>query len=82
MSRRKHTCGDCAIGHRRINGMHVATQRKGMIPTIPCDAVVAVPVPGHAGAQVQWTVYVDGELLRTKRGVRRVWSKEHSPPSP
>ncbi len=76
-------CGNCEIGFRRVNGIHIGSQRLGMIPDTPCDAIVATKF-NHGddherykgGARRNWGVYVDGELLRTKAGVGRAWTTE------
>ena len=41
-----YVCRLCEIGHRRLGKLHIASQSKGMIPTMPCKAVVA----SHLGA--------------------------------
>jgi hypothetical protein len=71
---RLDVCGNCKVGHRRIAGIHVPTQRKGMIPATPCDRIVAVRI--NSWTIGPWYVYVDGALLRTPRGEPRRYSSE------
>lgn len=76
-------CGDCEAGFRRVDGIHIGSQRLGMIPDTPCDAIVAERY-GHGddsmryqgGPRRQWGVRVDGELLLTKAGVGRAYTTE------
>lgn len=72
------TCGNCDAGFRRVSGIHIGSQRLGMIPDTPCDRVFAV----HGGKSTDdntrpWLAYVDGEPLRKKSGpARRFTSAE------
>jgi hypothetical protein len=66
------TCSLCDRGFRRVNGIHVPSQRLGMIPATPCDRVFAT----HGGNMTDdnkkpWMAYVDGEPLRKKGGDAR-----------
>lgn len=66
------TCGNCTKGFRRIDGIHIASQRKGMIPNTPCDRVFATHgCPTFGTDDRAWLAYVDGEPLRKKRGDAR-----------
>ena len=61
------TCGNCDRGFRRVDGIHIGSQRLGMIPDVPCDLVFAV----HLGNATEdnkrpWIAYVDGEPVRKK----------------
>lgn len=60
-------CGNCDRGFRRVNGVHVASQRLGMIPDTPCKRVGAA-VDEAADFRRRFVAYVDGELLRKKDG--------------
>lgn len=65
------TCALCQLGFRRVDGIHVGSQRLGMIPHTPCDRVFTVH---DAGA---WIAYVDGApLARTGRAARRFTTAE------
>ena len=69
------TCGNCDRGFRRVDGIHIASQRLGMIPDVPCDRVFAV----HGGSMTDdneraWMAYVDGEPIRKKTGDARRFS--------
>lgn len=67
-------CGYCERGFRRVAGIHIASQRLGMIPNTPCERVFAV----HGGDSMTdlnarpWMAYVDGEPICNVRGVIRV----------
>jgi len=67
------TCSLCDQGFRRVDGVHIPSQRLGMIPATPCDRVFAT----HGGSLTDdnerpWMAYVDGAPIRTKSGdVRR-----------
>ena len=81
----KSLCGNCDVGFRRVNGIHIGSQRLGMIPDTPCDAIVATRYGSgndhenyKGGPRRQWGVYVDGELLRSKRGVGRAFTSEEA----
>ena len=65
-------CRLCATGFRRVNGIHIGSQRLGMIPNTPCDRVFAT----HGGSMTEdnnrpWMAYVDGDPIRKKRGDAR-----------
>lgn len=60
-------CGNCARGFRRVQGLHVASQRLGMIPTTPCDRVFAARMPAQISER-PWLGYVDGDVVRKKDG--------------
>ena len=66
------TCGYCDRGFRRVDGIHIGSQRLGMIPDAPCDRVFAA----HGGNMTDdnerpWLAYVDGEPIRKKSGDAR-----------
>lgn len=68
------TCGLCDHGFRRVDGVHVPSQRLGMIPATPCERVFAVcDKSPKAPLARSWLAYVDGEPLRSKKSdeVRR-----------
>jgi len=67
------TCYYCDQGFRRVDGVHVASQRLGMIPTTPCDQVFATLGGGMTEDNTRpWLAYVDGEPIRRWSGdVRR-----------
>lgn len=66
-------CGNCDVGFRRVNGIHIASQRLGMIPDTPCDRVFAIcDKSPEAPLARSWLAYVDGNPLRKQKGeVRR-----------
>ena len=64
------TCIHCERGFRRVDGIHVGSQRLGMIPNVPCDRVFAARGEGADTAR-PWLAYVDGEVLRKKTGEAR-----------
>ena len=66
------TCGNCDVGFRRVDGVHIASQRFGMIPNVPCERVFAT----HGGSMTEdnkrpWLAYVDGAPLRKQSGDAR-----------
>lgn len=63
-------CRLCDTGFRRVNGIHVGSQRLGMIPDIPCDRVFATRGEGADTAR-PWVAHVDGEPLRKQSGYAR-----------
>lgn len=63
-------CGNCDAGFRRVEGVHIASQRLGMIPDIPCDRVFATRGAG-TDTERPWLAYVDGAPLRKKSGEAR-----------
>jgi hypothetical protein len=66
------TCGNCDVGFRRVDGIHIASQRLGMIPDIPCERVFVVcDKSPKAPLARSWLAYVDGEPLRKKSGEAR-----------
>ena len=70
------SCGHCDLGHRRLCGIHIPTQRKGMIPAAPCRRVAAVNT-GAADAR-PWLAVADGVTVRTPRGVPRSYATAHA----
>lgn len=66
------TCRLCDDGFRRVDGVHVPSQRLGMIPTTPCARVFAI----HGGNMTDdnkrpWMAYVDGAPVRKQSGDAR-----------
>ncbi len=66
------TCGYCDRGFRRVGGIHIGSQRLGMIPDSPCDRVFAT----HGGSMTDdnkrpWMAYVDGGSIRKQSGDAR-----------
>lgn len=53
-------CHLCRCGHRRVDGIHVPTQRIGMIKATLCRSIVAVPCKLVLG---RWLAYVDGKPI-------------------
>lgn len=58
-------CAYCDKGFRRIGGVHIGSQRLGMIPNTQCEHVFVT----HLGSATEsnarpWIAYVDGEPLR------------------
>lgn len=77
------TCTLCERGFRRKDGMHLPSQRLGMIPVTACDAVQALKLgePNQTltfkgGPGRQWSAWVDGKILRDARGVGRGFATE------
>jgi hypothetical protein len=65
-------CPYCDQGFRRVDGVHIGSQRLGMIPDMPCERVFAT----HGGSMTEdntrpWMAYVDGEPLRRASGDAR-----------
>ena len=65
-------CYLCEQGFRRVDGIHIPSQRLGMIPNTPCDRVFA----SHGGNMTDdnkrpWLAYVDGVPIRKQRGDAR-----------
>ena len=65
-------CGNCARGFRRIAGVHIGSQRLGMISNTPCNRVFAT----HGGNMTDdnnrpWMAHVDGDPVRKKSGDAR-----------
>ncbi len=66
------TCRLCEEGFRRVDGVHVPSQRLGMIPATPCERVFTV----HGGNLTDdnkrpWMAYVDGAPIRKQSGDAR-----------
>ena len=69
------TCGYCDRGFRRVNGIHIGSQRLGMIPDVTCDRVFAT----HGGSMTDdndrpWMAHVNGDVVRKKSGDARRFS--------
>lgn len=61
----------CDAGFRRVRGIHIPSQRLGMIPEKPC-ARVGAAVDDAADFRRRFVAYVDGALLCKRDGeVRR-----------
>jgi hypothetical protein len=58
-------CHLCDAGFRRVEGIHIGSQRLGMIPDRPCTRVLA-KVHDAPKVRRRWTAHVDGEPLRRK----------------
>lgn len=74
-SARLVTCSYCDRGFRRVSGIHIGSQRLGMISDVPCERVFA----SHGGSMTDvnerpWMAYVDGDPIRKKRGDARRFS--------
>ena len=68
-------CGKCDKGFRRVDGVHIGSQRLGMISNVPCDRVFAT----HCGNATDdntrpWMAYVDGAPIRKQSGDARRFS--------
>lgn len=59
-------CPHCEAGFRRVGGVHIGSQRLGMIPDTPCARVFATAV--DVDATRPWRAYVDGAPLRGASG--------------
>jgi hypothetical protein len=74
-------CRLCKAGSRRVDGVHVTSDRPGITPLLsgtPCRRVFATHV-GQAteGNERPWMAYVDGDPVRRKSGdARRFASAE------
>ena len=71
------TCSHCDRGFRRVRGIHIGSQRLGMIPDVPCGRVFAA----HGGSMTDdnkrpWMAYVDGDPIRKKSGDARRFATE------
>lgn len=77
IDRRNDQCANCDHGFRRVEGLHIGSQRLGMIPSTPCDRVLAVcNKRSEVPLARSWLAYVDGSPLRTPGGeFRRYTSK-------
>ena len=71
------TCGNCDHGFRRVDGIHIGSQRLGMIPNAPCDRVFAARGEGADTAR-PWLAYVDGAPLRKASGEARRYASAKS----
>lgn len=75
---RLETCRLCDQDFRRVDGIHVGSLRRGMIPNTPCDRVFVI----HGGTMTDdntrpWMAHVDGDVVRKKSGdARRFASAE------
>lgn len=73
-STKRVTCPLCDRGFRRVDGVHISSQRLGMIPSTPCARVFAVLALEETRDEAHpWIAYVDGQRLLNKRSgeVRR-----------
>lgn len=69
------TCGYCNRDFRRVDGIHIGSQRLGMIPNSPCARVFVT----HGGNLTDnnkhpWMAHVDGDVLRRRSGDARRFS--------
>lgn len=63
------TCELCDRGFRRVRGIHIGSQRLGMIPDTPCARVFAIHGGNMTDANARpYMAHVDGDVLRTKSG--------------
>lgn len=60
-------CAHCDAGFCCVGGIHVGSQRLGMIPSTPCERLFAARGEGAATAR-PWLAYVDGAPLRKRSG--------------
>lgn len=66
------TCRSCDAGFRRVNGVHIGSQRLGMIPDSPCSRVFATHVGNATDDNKRpWMAYMDGAPVRKKSGDAR-----------
>ncbi len=63
------SCRLCDADFRRVDGVHVGSHLRGMIPPTPCDRVFAT-CGDESGAR-PWLAHVDGEPLRKRSGEAR-----------
>lgn len=63
-------CCYCDKGFRRVDGIHIGSQSRGMIPNTPCGRVLALSVDDESAA-LPWLAHVDGEPLRKQSGYAR-----------
>lgn len=69
------TCGYCDRGFRRVNGIHIGSQRLGMIPDSPCARVfVARDGDMTDDNKRPWMAHVDGNMLHKRGGGTRRFS--------
>jgi len=72
-------CGYCERTFRRVHGIHIGSQRLGMIPSEPCTRVAAVEQPSISNNKKPWLAFVDGEALRDRHGeVKRYTTAAHA----
>lgn len=60
-------CENCDRGFRRVDGIHIGSQRLGMIPNTPCKRVGTVTDPNITTGR-RFAAHVDGAVLRKKDG--------------
>jgi hypothetical protein len=60
-------CHLCDVGFRRVDGIHVGSQRLGMISSAPCDRVFAA----YDGNVRPYLASVDGRALCSRSGAPR-----------
>lgn len=63
-------CRLCEAGFRRVEGIHVGSQRLGMIPNTPCARVLVVR-DDKPYLRRPWLAHVDGTPLRRMDNVVR-----------
>ncbi|HSX23223.1 MAG TPA: hypothetical protein VLE97_10670 [Gaiellaceae bacterium] len=71
MTKPEPSCSLCEAGFRRVDGIHIGSQRLGMIPNRPCERVFATCDLAAPDLSRSWLAYVDGEPLRTTGGEPR-----------
>ena len=67
-------CGNCEVGFRRVGGIHIGSQRLGMIPDTSCQRVFAKRGEGEHARP--WIACIDGEQLFKKDGEVRRFATE------
>jgi hypothetical protein len=72
----RDTCTNCDQGFRRVHGIHIGSQRLGMIPDSPCRRVFAATQGDNTTkiANRSWTAHIDGDVLRQQSGKARRFS--------
>lgn len=72
------SCRLCDADFRRVGGVHIGSQRRGMIQDTPCERVFAVHGNSMTDANTRpWMAWTDGDVLRRRSGdARRFASAE------
>jgi hypothetical protein len=64
-------CRLCDAGFRRVNGIHIGSQRLGMIPDTPCDRIFVVLGDTAPNVRRPWVAYIDGKQFCSRLGAPR-----------